>query len=249
LRLPAGPASPLIRPPGSVPEDYFLRLCVRCGQCLRVCPTNILQPAGLDQGVERLWTPMANADWAGCDPLCNRCGQACPTGAIRSLPLDQKDAMRMGLAGVDEKVCLQCLGRSDCQTVGADGNVSLVCRDACVKAAYDAIIVDDDARPTPTVMAEQCVGCGNCQAACHELIVRKKRAQSRSAIQVQAGGKLEDRLLAGMPSRPGQPASTPSPPRGGPPTEPPYQIEPPTSTQPAGTQPASRPDDVPYILP
>ena len=40
----------LIRPPGAVPEDEFLRRCTRCGQCMRICPTNTLQPLLFDQG-------------------------------------------------------------------------------------------------------------------------------------------------------------------------------------------------------
>ena len=40
---PAG----MIRPPGAVAEEEFLARCVKCSECVRVCPTNVLQPAGL----------------------------------------------------------------------------------------------------------------------------------------------------------------------------------------------------------
>src|SRR5215472_17463410 len=30
----------LIRPPGSTTEDEFLGRCIRCGECMKVCPTN-----------------------------------------------------------------------------------------------------------------------------------------------------------------------------------------------------------------
>src|SRR5205085_12208488 len=36
-----------IRPPGSVEESAFLERCIKCDQCIRVCPTNVLQPSTL----------------------------------------------------------------------------------------------------------------------------------------------------------------------------------------------------------
>jgi ferredoxin len=36
----AGGITRLIRPPGSLPEKEFLRLCQRCGLCMKVCPTS-----------------------------------------------------------------------------------------------------------------------------------------------------------------------------------------------------------------
>ncbi|HEX73219.1 MAG TPA: 4Fe-4S binding protein, partial [Candidatus Hydrogenedentes bacterium] len=42
----------LIRPPGALSERAFLQRCIQCGLCMRVCPTNALQPCGLEAGVE-----------------------------------------------------------------------------------------------------------------------------------------------------------------------------------------------------
>ena len=33
----------LIRPPGTLPEEEFLKRCIKCGQCMRICPTNVIQ--------------------------------------------------------------------------------------------------------------------------------------------------------------------------------------------------------------
>ena len=55
-----------VRPPGSVPEEQFLQMCIRCGECFKVCPNNVLQPEGFEQGLEGLWTPRVEANWAGC---------------------------------------------------------------------------------------------------------------------------------------------------------------------------------------
>lgn len=44
----------IFRPPGSVPETDFLRLCIRCGECYQACPNNVLQPLGLSRGLDNL---------------------------------------------------------------------------------------------------------------------------------------------------------------------------------------------------
>ena len=82
----------LIRPPGSLSEDEFLKRCLKCGQCMRICPTNIIQPAGLEMGVEALWTPTLNfrIGTSGCQLNCVACGNLCPTAAIRPMTLDEK---------------------------------------------------------------------------------------------------------------------------------------------------------------
>ena len=82
----------LIRPPGSLSEKEFLKRCIKCGQCMRICPTNIIQPAGLGAGVEALWTPTLNfrIGTSGCQLNCVACGNVCPTAAIRPHPLDEK---------------------------------------------------------------------------------------------------------------------------------------------------------------
>jgi polyferredoxin len=75
----------LIRPPGSLDEDRFLARCIRCGQCMRICPTNIIQPALFEAGLQGLWTPAVNfrLGRSGCQVNCIACGQICPTAAIR----------------------------------------------------------------------------------------------------------------------------------------------------------------------
>jgi ferredoxin len=210
----AGQAGLLVRPPGSVPEDLFSRLCVRCGQCLRVCPNNLLQPTGIDQGFDRLWTPWANTDWAGCDPTCNNCGQVCPTGAIQALSLEAKKKTPMGLAAVDEETCLQCEGGNDCEITGRDGNPTLICREVCALAGYEAIDIEEDLSPAPTVLPEQCVGCGLCQAKCFRENVVKRKLLGKSAIRVQAdlSGKTTPRPDRASPQPGRKPPSSSNPP-------------------------------------
>ncbi|MBU1910611.1 MAG: 4Fe-4S binding protein, partial [Verrucomicrobia bacterium] len=49
----------LIRPPGSRLERDFLARCIRCGQCMRICPTNILHPSISEAGLEGFGSPVA----------------------------------------------------------------------------------------------------------------------------------------------------------------------------------------------
>jgi NAD-dependent dihydropyrimidine dehydrogenase PreA subunit len=201
----AGPASSKqtvpVRPPGSVPEPSFLQLCIRCGECFQVCPNNVLQPLGLQHGLDGLWTPHVVADWAGCESSCNACGQVCPTGAIRALALEEKRVARMGLAIVNRETCLPFAGREACQ----------LCVDECVNAGYRAIEflqvgteVDDEGQPVegsgflaPVVLADKCVGCGLCHSRCYGFYVQQKGLLNESAIVIYAGDGHEDRLLDG----------------------------------------------------
>ncbi len=84
-------ASNLIRPPGSCEEFEFLERCIKCDQCIRVCPTNVLQPYHFDlQNLEALWTPVMNFRMGYCQLHCTACGEVCPTGAIQRIGVEQK---------------------------------------------------------------------------------------------------------------------------------------------------------------
>ncbi len=190
-----------IRPPGSVPEDKFLQLCVRCGLCIKVCPNNVLQPAGFELGFNGLWTPKVVADWSGCEPSCNNCGQVCPTGAIRALSLEEKKAARIGLAEIDCGACLPHVGREACQ----------LCVDECRMAGYNAIEfvrvggevgekgepLDGSGYLAPVVREDRCVGCGLCQMRCRSINVKSRKLLDASAIRVVAGSGREDRIVSG----------------------------------------------------
>jgi ferredoxin len=107
----------VIRPPGALTEEEFLARCLRCGQCMRICPTNIIQPAAMEGGLEALWTPILNfrIGTSGCQLNCIACGQICPSAAIRPISLDEKlgrneyasaGPIVLGTAFVDRGRCL-----------------------------------------------------------------------------------------------------------------------------------------------
>ncbi len=122
----------LIRPPGALPEEEFLKRCIKCGQCIRICPTNVIQPGGIDTGLESLWTPVLNnrVGTSGCQLNCVACGQVCPTAAIRPITLDEKlgrgkfadsGPVRLGSAFVDRSRCLPWSAGKPC----------IVCEENC----------------------------------------------------------------------------------------------------------------------
>jgi len=124
--------SSLIRPPGSLDEERFLARCIRCGQCMRICPTNIIQPALLESGIQGLWTPAISyrLGRSGCQVNCIACGQVCPTAAIRPFSLEEKlgvgefsatGPLRLGTAFVDRGRCLPWAMDRPC----------LVCHEVC----------------------------------------------------------------------------------------------------------------------
>ena len=107
----------LVRPPGALPEKAFLSRCIKCGQCMRICPTNVIQPAGLQGGLEGLWTPVLNfrIGTSGCQFNCIACGNLCPTAAIRPISIDERlgrkryaeqGPIKIGTAFVDRGRCL-----------------------------------------------------------------------------------------------------------------------------------------------
>jgi polyferredoxin len=161
----------VVRPPGSLPEDDFLSRCIRCGQCMRVCPNNALHPTLLESGLEGLWTPFLIAKIGYCEPTCTLCGQVCPTGAISELTLNQKvgdeetPPNRIGTAFLDRGRCLPWAMATPC----------IVCEEWCPtspKAIYlrEEIAIDRQGNEVsvkrPHVDPALCTGCGACEYAC-----------------------------------------------------------------------------------
>ena len=107
----------LVRPPGALTEQDFLSRCIKCGQCMRICPTNVIHPAGLESGFEGLWTPVLNfrIGTSGCQHNCIACSHLCPTAAIRPISLEERQGkgefadrgpITIGTAFIDRGRCL-----------------------------------------------------------------------------------------------------------------------------------------------
>jgi len=160
----------LIRPPGAIPETEFLRTCIRCGECMKSCLTNTLQPCLWESGFSGLWTPKMDLRLAPCDQNCNVCGKVCPTQAIRSLSLEEKTHAKAGTAVLRKEMCL----------VWAENKICLICDEIC---PYNAIVF----RPVegyrrPVVIASKCNGCGFCEQRCP--------VKGESAIVIVPNGEI-----------------------------------------------------------
>jgi ferredoxin-type protein NapG len=72
-----------LRPPGALDEKDFLASCIKCGQCVQVCPVNALKPADLFDGFG-VGVPFIEPRKQACDFSCDvaQCILACPTGAL-----------------------------------------------------------------------------------------------------------------------------------------------------------------------
>lgn len=146
-RLPSRPA---LRPPGALPEAEFLRTCILCQECIRVCPTGGLQPAFLENGLTGVGAPILVPRHGGCalNPSCpHLCSRVCPVGAIK--PVSKID-MKIGVASVDRSTCLAWDQGAKC----------LVCVEACLNSAaipfHGRVTIDTD----------RCTGCGRCESGC-----------------------------------------------------------------------------------
>jgi polyferredoxin len=161
----------LIRPPGSVDEGEFLKRCIRCGQCMRVCPNNALHPTLMEAGLEGLWSPILIMRIGYCEPTCTLCGQVCPTGAILELSLKEKvgdnntPANRVGTAFMDRGRCLPWAMAKPC----------IVCEEWCPtspKSVYlkEETVADANGNEQvvkrPYIDPNECTGCGACEYAC-----------------------------------------------------------------------------------
>lgn len=107
------PAELLLRPPGALEEDLFLASCIKCGQCLQVCPPQVIELAGIDQGIG-IGTPYITPR-AGACILCKGlpCVLSCPTGALDH-QINHGTEANMGLAVFTGKeTCLARDGEND----------------------------------------------------------------------------------------------------------------------------------------
>jgi len=111
-----GGANARLRPPGALKdlldEQRFLAACIKCGQCVQVCPVEAIHLADLTDGVG-VGVPHIEARNQACDFSCDglQCVLACPTGALThdlNFPADT----RMGFARLDRpEACLAMQGK------------------------------------------------------------------------------------------------------------------------------------------
>jgi len=195
----------VIRPPGSVGEDEFLRRCIKCDQCIRVCPTNVLQPALFEAGLEGLWTPIMISKMGWCELNCTLCSQVCPTGAIREIsiveklgigPFESKGPIKTGTAFYNQGRCLPWAMDTSC----------VVCEEVCPvspKAIFTRNVEITDRwgatiqLKRPYIDPVKCIGCGICEHECpvkddpavYVTAIGESRSKDRSLLLTLVDGQ------------------------------------------------------------
>jgi ferredoxin-type protein NapG len=157
----------LLRPPGALAEDDFLKTCIKCGLCVEACPydTLVLASPGDHKPVGTPFFIPRDVPCYMCEDI--PCVPVCPTGALdqESVSTDGKLDIRdidMGLAVIDHESCIAFWG--------------IQC-DACYRACPilgEAITIEYDknertgkhAFMKPVVHGDVCTGCGMCEQAC-----------------------------------------------------------------------------------
>ncbi|MGB8259807.1 MAG: 4Fe-4S binding protein [Terracidiphilus sp.] len=183
----------LLRPPGSLDEPDFLSRCIRCGECMKVCPNTALHPTLEEAGLEGLWSPTLVPRIGYCEPSCVLCSEVCPTGAIWQITPKEKgwvvgvgqagQPIRLGTAFYDRGRCLPWALATEC----------IVCEEWCPvspKAIYleEAQVIDSAGTvktlKQPRIDPSRCVGCGACEYACplqeHPAVYVTSIGESRS---------------------------------------------------------------------
>ena len=176
-------ASPLVlRPPGAIAEEDFLKACIKCGLCAEACvnrDSNIDRDTGkarpgtlkMAKGGDHrmIGTPFFIPTEVPCY-MCEDipCVPVCPSGALDQASVSNEkgeldiDKSRMGLAVVHKESCIAFWG--------------IQC-DACYRACplLDEAITLEYAKNArtgkhafllPIVQSDVCTGCGLCEIAC-----------------------------------------------------------------------------------
>ncbi len=144
-----------LKPPGALDDELFSILCVRCGNCIKSCPTGIITHHN-DSGNKISWmVPEVHFTDGYCLENCTLCGQVCPSGAITPFRTTDKRRLTIGWAVIKPDGCL-LLNNTECNR----------CQAAC---PFDAITIERRAgafQMAPVVHLENCVGCGACAVIC-----------------------------------------------------------------------------------
>ena len=186
-----------LRPPGAVDEKEFLGLCIKCGQCLQVCPYHSIELADWGKG-HGVGTPFIDATVRGCW-ACKGvpCVLACPTGAL-SHDCEKPEDIHMGIAvlafpdtciamtntpipeGFNTKMHrftdsvnnvtqneLDILEKLD----SFEGKQCTLCADMCPipnPMSAIAMVPDKNGGKRPEIY-DGCIGCGACEEVCPTL--------------------------------------------------------------------------------
>ncbi len=183
-----------LRPPGALSEKEFLTLCIKCGQCLQVCPYHSIKLADIGMG-HGVGTPYIDANERGCY-ACNAvpCVLACPSGALDH-SCESAEDIDMGIAVLaSPETCIAITqtpvpkGYNDKMHKFIDGTRNVTDLEIQLLEKFDqyegkACTLCADICPIPNPLTaismiphknggqypeiyDGCIGCGACQEVC-----------------------------------------------------------------------------------
>ena len=150
-----------LRPPWAIPEQLFIETCNGCGECVRICPENILK---LGRG------KLPEVDFShGYCSFCGECAAVC-----REHVFDRDRESAWDLKADFSESCLPFQGVT-CYT----------CEECCEEEAI-RFRLGDSASPLPSLDAEACNGCGACFSPCPAGAIAIRHAETGTPCN--AGG-------------------------------------------------------------
>lgn len=144
-----------LRPPNARTGAQFSGLCTRCGNCVRACPTGIIERDRGGHGLASLLTPVLSFEKGYCREDCTRCTEVCPSGAIVPLRIEDKLNARIGRPRVDAELCLLSEDR-ECSA----------CARWCPYGAVRYVFSETTYSLQVQIDPQKCNGCGACEGAC-----------------------------------------------------------------------------------
>ena len=174
-----------LRPPGSV--ENFESLCIKCGQCVQVCPYHSISLLGFDDGFN-LASAYINPYERGCY-LCDLfpCVLACPSGALNHNTTTIDD-VKMGIGVVvNQNACYAYLQKKVSESEISHlllrkthnereqnakniikNNLNEICALCVSSCPINAINFENN---IPKIN-KNCVGCGVCAEVCFAKVIK-----------------------------------------------------------------------------
>lgn len=172
-------------PPGAVSLERFRDKCTACQLCISKCPTQVLQPAFLENGLTGMMQPyMKFRTESFCNYECHECIDICPSRAILPLTLEEKKLTRVGNVHLLVHHCVVSEKHQDC---GA-------CAEHCPTQAVHMVPFGDGTLTIPAIEPDLCIGCGGCESICPvsppAIFVEGLLVQERAAVPSE--DKIDD---------------------------------------------------------
>ena len=150
------PKNKLFRPPAVLSEKLFNTLCVRCGNCIKACPTKIIKHYTKTDNLVAWMTPEVSFEKGGyCLEDCNLCGSVCPSGSISPFSVSAKKEIFMASVEIGLEKCLLS-SQKECDR----------CKAVCTYKAIEIVPTESPLIMKPLADLSSCVGCGACAAIC-----------------------------------------------------------------------------------